>query len=51
MILLSCRMFLREDEVAGMAFSDCNADITSVKEGGRVVAIAFRIQGICYLIR
>ena len=33
-----------------MSFDDCNADITSVKEGGRVVGIAFRIQGIFDLL-
>lgn len=36
MILISCRMFLREDELANMKFEDINADITTVKAGGRL---------------
>jgi plasmid replication initiation protein len=45
MILISVRIFLRENEVAQMGYKDITPDITTVKEGGRVVGIAFSIQG------
>jgi hypothetical protein len=45
MLLISCRLFLRESEVANMQFSDINPDITTVKQGGRVEGISIRIKG------
>jgi hypothetical protein len=45
MLLISCRQFHREDEIADMSFNDINPDITTVKSGGRVMGIAYRTQG------
>jgi hypothetical protein len=45
MILIACRLFLREDEVASMRCEDIVSDITSVHGNGHVEGIAFKIQG------
>jgi hypothetical protein len=44
-ILLCCRMFLREDEIGKMAYSTVNSDITVVKSNDCVEGIAMQVQG------
>jgi hypothetical protein len=47
MILVACRLFLREDEVSSMRCEDVVPDVTSVKSNGFVDGIAFQVQGKC----
>ena len=44
-LLASCHMFLREDEVGSMTHGTVNNDITVVKSNGNVEGIAFQIKG------
>jgi hypothetical protein len=43
-ILLCCRMFLREDEIGKMVYSTVNSDITVVKSNDCVEGIAIQVQ-------
>jgi hypothetical protein len=45
MIIIACRLFLREIEVASMHCDDVVPDITSVQSNGHVEGIAFKIKG------
>jgi hypothetical protein len=45
MILILCRMFMREDNVIQLGYHSVNEDITIVKEGGRILGIAVTFQG------
>jgi hypothetical protein len=47
MIIIACRLFLREDEVSSLKIEDVVPEITSVKSNGYVEGIAFQIQGKC----
>jgi hypothetical protein len=44
-ILLCCRMLLREDEIGKMAYSTVNSGITVVKSNDCVEGIAMQVQG------
>lgn len=46
-ILITCRMFLREFEVANFSFDSINHDITIVKSNDNIEGIAFEIEGKC----
>jgi hypothetical protein len=45
MIIIACKLFLREDEVSSMHFEDIVPDVTSVHSNGMVEGIAFTVQG------
>jgi hypothetical protein len=45
MIIIACRLFLREEEIASMKCEDIVQDITSVQSNGHVEGIAFKVQG------
>jgi hypothetical protein len=47
MILVACRLLLREDEVPSMICEDIVPDVASVKSNGYVDGIAFQLQGKC----
>jgi len=44
-ILMCCRMFLREDEVGRMAYNTVNSDITVVKSNDCVEGISVEVKG------
>ncbi len=45
MILIACRLFLREDEVSSLKIEDLVPEITSVKSNEYVEGISFQVQG------
>jgi hypothetical protein len=45
MILLGCRLFLREDEIADLAYDSFNHDLLVVKERDKVAGISITVQG------
>jgi hypothetical protein len=47
MVIVACRMFLREDEVSSLKCEDIVPDVTCVKASGYVEGIAFQVQGKC----
>ncbi len=47
MILVACRLLLREDEVPSMRCEDIVPDVASVKSNGYMDRIAFQLQGKC----
>jgi hypothetical protein len=49
-LLISCRLFLREDEVGSVTVSAVNYVIMTVKPNGNVEGIAFQIKGmfVCF---
>jgi hypothetical protein len=44
-ILISCRMFLREDEVGSMSYDTINSDVSVIKSNDCVEGTAFEVQG------
>ncbi len=47
MIVIACRLFLREDNVSSLKLEGVLPEITSVKSNGYVEGIHFQIQGKC----
>jgi len=45
MILLSCKLFLRKEEVSSIKYSSFNKDISLIWNNGNVEALAVEIQG------
>jgi hypothetical protein len=55
MILIMCRMLMREDDVIQLGYHSVNEDRTFVKDGGRILGIAvtfqFRQADFCLILK